>query len=271
MLIIWPALAIAIVQGLAEFLPVSSSAHTTVVAALVHLPAAEAHMIDAAANCGTLAAILVYFRAIAISLVQNIPQSFRALGRRQPDWGLGLVLATVLAMLLGGMIKFLVGPVSQNWATIGAMSLVFGVILFIADRMPQRRFDPNQPPSYFNMMWLGCAEGLSVLPGVSRSGITLTAARIFQMERWAAYELSFVLAIPVTVAAIILNLLSGFAKGASLSLNSFFIPAIVSFCLGIMMLLLMKVWLKRHTFQFFALYRIVFGGIMLVVFFAFRS
>ncbi|MER3453174.1 MAG: hypothetical protein C4344_05935 [Acidimicrobiia bacterium] len=199
------AIVLGIVQGATEFLPVSSSGHLVLVPwllgwnELARDPGLN-KTFDVALHIGTFAGAAAYFRA---DLVRYARAGLRALGRRPagPDarmaWLLAVsaVPAAVVGGLFGGAVEERLG---QPWL-VGSMLVVFGLVLFVADRLPGRR--DAMTFGLRDAVVMGTAQALALQPGVSRSGVTISAARWLDFERDAAARLSFLMSLPVIAGA----------------------------------------------------------------------
>ncbi|MEN8128712.1 MAG: undecaprenyl-diphosphate phosphatase [Pseudomonadota bacterium] len=192
-------LVLSLLQGLTEFLPISSSAHLILVPVLTHWED-QGLVFDVAVHVGTLLAVMLYFQ-------QQLRQMFFAWlgslrGRGSPEanlaWAvlLGTVPVGLAGLLLGDLVEsYLRSPLIIATATIG-----FGLLLWWADVRSRRRRDEYQI-NWKDVLIIGCAQALALIPGTSRSGITITAALAMGLTRKAAARFSFLLSIPVIVLA----------------------------------------------------------------------
>ena len=226
---------LAAVQGVTEFLPVSSSGHLILIPALTGWPD-QTLIADTAVHVGTLAAVLVYFRR---EVGQVLLGMVRLLQRR-PDAGSRLfgllVAATVPVVVAGAVLEYANLDGSLRSAEVVAwMTLVFGVVQILA-----------------------------LVPGTSRSGITMTAARMLGFERRDAARFSMLLSIPAILAA---GVLEGWelarTDDAQLTLDALF-AAVLSFGFALIAISALMAWLQRATFTPFAVYRVVLGAGLLV-------
>lgn len=248
------------IQGLSEFLPISSSAHL----ALAHWltgwgDPAQNVPFDVALHLGTLVAVLAYFRSDWIALARG---SIAAIQRRTvtPELAqLGiLVLATIPAVILGLLFKERFEAMHQ-WPPLMAATLAgVGLLLFALDRRPVgTRTEPGARRGFL----IGTAQALALVPGVSRSGITIAAGLALGMTRRAAARFSFLLSTPAILGAAVLNA-KDMSAGEPLVLASGLVAAGVSGYLAIGFLLR---HLSRVGFLPYALYRIVLAVVVLAV------
>lgn len=253
---------LAVVQGVTEFLPISSSGHLILVPALTDWPD-QGRMIDVAVHVGSLAAVMVYcwrpLGRMALGLVTAL--------RGRGSAGLRLLLQTVLATLPVVAAGFVVARFGGDllrgvevvaWATLG-----FGILLWLVDRsaMTVRQIDHI---GYGGALFIGLAQVLALIPGTSRAGITMTAGRILGMERAAAAEFSLLMAIPAILGA---GALEGYdlARAGNWALTAdALIAAGLAFVSALVAVVVMMAWLRRASFMPFAVYRLLLGGGLLV-------
>lgn len=195
---------LAIVQGLTEFLPISSSAHLILVPLLLNWPD-QGLAFDVAVHVGSLTAVLFYFRHEVLSILTSWGQNLSG-GRLTNDARLGwwIILATIPAVVIGYFTKGLVetelrSPWVIAWATIG-----FGLLLGIADRV-QSRDKTEYQLGPVQVLVIGFFQALALIPGTSRSGITMTAGLLLGMTRQAAARFSFLLSMPIIFASGVLQ------------------------------------------------------------------
>jgi undecaprenyl-diphosphatase len=196
----YQVIVLSLVQGLTEFLPVSSSAHLILVPELLGWPD-QGLAFDITVHLGTLVAVLVYFRA---DLKHMISDFFRALcGKGFSMWAKlfwAIAVATIPVGLGGLFLHTIVETHLRSPLVIAGTTLGFGLLLWLADSFGRR----NRPLSALNwrdVCVIGCAQAVSLIPGTSRSGITLTAGLGMGLDREAAARFSFLLSIPVIILA----------------------------------------------------------------------
>lgn len=194
----WEALLLGIVQGLTEFLPISSSGHLVLTNYLLGV-VNESLVFEVSVHLGTLVAVIVYFRR---DLLQVIRDFFAGGEMRRVGWL--LILATVPTAIIGLAFKdtFEAAFASPRWASGGL--LVTSLILFLAERV-RREGRPMAKTRWGTALLVGFFQGLAIMPGVSRSGSTIGAGLFGGMERDAAARFSFLLAIPAILGAAVLN------------------------------------------------------------------
>lgn len=253
---------IAIVQGITEFLPISSSGHLILVPTVTG-EADQGLVIDVAVHVGTLLAVCLYLWRDLARMTMGTLRGLR--GRRDPGFRLALqiILATLpvvgagylLSRYFGGMPR---SPEIVAWATLG-----FGILLGLIDwiGMTIRRIEHMR---YGEALLIGLAQVLALIPGTSRSGITMTAARMLGYERSEAARFSMLLGIPTILAAGTLIGLELYEAGdAQLTVDAV-VAGALSFVAALVSIVLMMGWLKRASFLPFVLYRILLGGGLLI-------
>ena len=249
---------LTLVQGVTEFLPISSSGHLVLVPIFTGWPD-HGLIIDVAVHVGTLFAVILYFWRDIIAMLKGMVMVAR--GRKDPYAKLSglLVLATIPVFAAGYGLKYygVDGLRSLNviaWTTLG-----FGVVLWIADKvgMTLRRVEHL---GVSDAIIIGFAQVLALVPGTSRSGITMTAARILGMERSDAARFSMLLSIPTIIGAGALSALDLYRIGyLHLTVDAIFVAGL-SFVTAMVAISFLMTWLRRSSFAPFAIYRIFLGG-----------
>jgi undecaprenyl-diphosphatase len=258
---------LAVVQGITEFLPVSSSAHLILVPHLAGWPD-QGVAIDAASHLGTLAAVLAYFWRDVWHLITGFLRLVS--GRRdsagRPDrWGLMavyIVISTVPLLIVGFAIDRYAGDALRKMAIIAWTMPIFGIVLYLADRfaVALRRLEDLR---FGHAITIGCAQALALIPGISRSGITMVTARLLGFERAEAARFSFLLSIPASAAAGAYETLKMIRAGDTAMLQDATAVAVLSALTGILAIAFLMVYLRRATFAVFAIYRVLLGGVLL--------
>ena len=206
----WQALTLGVVQGLTELLPISSSGHLILVPWLGDWRYLAEHpgfnkTFDVALHLGTLVAVVAYFRHDVVRLVAAWVRSLRRRAIEGPDERVAwlVAIATVPAAIAGAAGESVIEEhLGQPWQ-IAIFLAVFGVVLWIADRAAEQR--ELSELNLWAALGVGIAQALSLMPGVSRSGITITAGRVLGLTREAAARLSFLLLIPIVLGAVLLK------------------------------------------------------------------
>jgi undecaprenyl-diphosphatase len=257
-------IVLALVQGLTEFLPVSSSAHLILVSELLGWPD-QGLAFDIAVHLGTLVAVLVYFR-------QDLCQmgaGFLAVLQRKKITAeakklLHIALATIPVGLVGLMIRQMDPNYFRSTLVIAFATIGFGLLLGVADRRGRRQRALNEMKAW-DVLMIGCFQALSLIPGTSRSGITLTAGLFRGFSREAAAQFSFLLSIPVIILASGLEIIKLTNSSVVVDWNALGLGAVIAalsgyFCIHYFMKMLEKVGVLP-----FVIYRL-FLGVFLIGF-----
>ena len=257
------ALALGLIQGLTEFLPISSSAHLALTPWLFNWRAFGLAF-DVALHVGTLLALLWYFRERWVALARAAVRLLR--DRRVTDGDTRLLALIVIATIPGGLAGKLLEQYAETTfrspALIGTMLALMGVALWMVDRRaPAAR--PVAALGYRDALLIGLAQVFALLPGVSRSGATITAGRALTLDRPAAATFSFLMSMPITLAAVLFKMPDALrSAGAGLPLIAGVVAAAVSGWLAIAVLLR---YVQRRGYGIFAVYRLILAGIVFLV------
>ena len=251
-------LVLAVVQGITEFLPISSSGHLVLTSQLMGWPD-QGLIIDIAVHAGTLLAVILYFWRDIWMIVAGTASALT--GRPAPGFKLlvFVVIATVPIVAAGYFGLSYIKTVARSIELIAWTTLGFGILLGVVDWlcMTVRRMEHL---TYLGVIFIGCAQALALLPGTSRAGITMTACRALGMERREAARFSMLLSIPAILGATTLASLELYESGnVALSMDAA-IAAALAFVTALIAIAAMMQWLMRATFTPFVIYRIVLGG-----------
>jgi undecaprenyl-diphosphatase len=268
----WQAFALGIVQGATELLPISSSAH------LILVPwAADWHVLqdddefnqtfDVALHLGTLAAVAGYFWRDVVRLVAAWFRSVRRFAVSAGDERLAwvVVIATVPAAVVGALGEsFIVNRLGEPWQ-IAILLAVFGIVLLVADRRPARR--GIETVGLKEGLGIGIAQSLALAPGVSRSGITISAGRFLGLDRDAAARLSFLLLIPTTLGAVVWKGVTDVVLGDLPAgwEGPFVVGVLAAAASGLLAIVFLLNFVRRHTYAPFVVYRLVVAAVVLMV------
>ena len=250
---------VAAVQGLTEFLPVSSSGHLALIPLVTDQPY-QGRAIDVAAHVGTLGAVLLYFRHDLLAMLLALRPGGDATQRQ-------LVMMLVLATIPVFVVGFIVNEIDPAWLTsihiLAAANLVFAGALWHADRIG--RVTASLPDMRLKgAVLIGLAQCLALIPGASRSGVTMTAARYLGFDRLAAARFSLLLSIPTIAGAGLLKGLDIIADGdATLGMDAV-IVAVLSFGFALAAIGWMLRWLARADFRIFVWYRLALGAALML-------
>jgi undecaprenyl-diphosphatase len=259
-------LVLALIQGLTEFLPVSSSGH------LILVPAAtgwtdQGLAVDVAAHVGTLVAVLIYFWRDVGRMLAGLARLL--LGRVDGGAKLAgfLLIGTVPALVAGYFVDKYFVSILRHVVVVGWTLIGFGLLLWLADRigLTIRRVEHM---TVGQALFVGLAQALAFIPGTSRAGITMTAARLVGYERAEAARFAFLLAIPAIAAA---GLWKGYQlaqTGAPEQIEAALLTGGLCVLTGLFAIAFMMQWLKRANFTVFVVYRLLLGGLILYLVYA---
>jgi undecaprenyl-diphosphatase len=263
------AVVMGVVQGLTEFLPVSSSGHLIIVPYLlgIHDPFLISLEFSVILHIGTLVALLLYFRADWFRLV---PAFIAAIRDRSlagdPDRRLAalLAVATVPALILGFLLHDLENVIREV-GLVAVTLVVGGAILWLAERTGSRR-RMALDLSFAQALAIGGAQAIALIPGISRSGISISAGLFAGLQRAEAARFSFLMATPVTAAAAayeVLQVVRG--EGAPLQVGPMAAGLLTSFVFGVLAIAALLRFLRTRSTDVFVAYRVVLAAIVLVV------
>lgn len=259
------AIVLGIVQGLAEFLPISSSGHLILVPWLAGWPS-HGLTFDLALHLGTSAALLGYFWRDWLALAQGVLAGLTsAKARQSDDWRLAwlIVLGCIPAAVVGVLFEDVIETTVRQPALIATLLMVFGVVMLVADRVGRKQRVLNQV-TLTDALVIGCAQVLALMPGVSRSGITLTAGLFQGLDRSAAARFSFLLSAPITIAAALFKLRILLREPLSGSEVVVFLVGIVTAgVVGALAIGFLLRYIQRQPLDAFVWYRLLFGAFVL--------
>lgn len=254
-------LVLAAVQGITEFLPISSSGHLILAGQVMDWPD-QGLTVDVAVHIGSLFAVCLYFWRDMWQMAIGVGRI--ATGRGGPQARLigNIIVATIPIVGAGYFLKDQVETLFRTMEVIGWTTLGFGILLWLADRvgMTIRRVEHIAWPT---ALVIGIAQVLALVPGTSRSGITMTAARFLGMEREDAARFSMLISIPTILAAGLLKGYDVYLAGDLALTVDLGIAAGLSFVTALISIALMMAWLRRAGFGPFVLYRIALGSALL--------
>lgn len=254
---------LALVQGITEFLPISSSAHLILVPELFGWPD-QGLLVDVAVHVGTLGAVLVYFWRDVRDMAVGVIDLLR--GRLSPRARLVLlvVTATLPVLAVGAVLADQMMESLRDIRVIGWTTLVFGIALYGADRLggAKRTIAAMRVP---DAVVIGVAQVLALVPGTSRSGITMTAARALSLDRTDAARFSLLLSMPTILGAGVLAGLELHSRGDTALEAAAVTAAGLAFVSALAAIALMMAWLRRATFLPFVVYRVVLGLALLAI------
>lgn len=255
-------IVLALIQGLTEFLPVSSSAHL-ILGGKAFGWADQGLVFDVATHLGTLFAVLVYFRKELISMARSWFTPVQSEDdRRNRSMVVYLAMASIPALLVGFLARDLVELYLRDVRIIAWTTIGFGLLLWLADTMGARSRD-IQGMTLKSALLIGLAQMFALIPGASRSGVTITAGRMLGFSPDAAARFSFLLAIPVVAAAGAYGALRVATGDAPIDWMQFMLALLFAALAGWVCIAVFLALLKRVGLMPFVIYRLALGAVLL--------
>ncbi|MEV4367545.1 undecaprenyl-diphosphate phosphatase [Nonomuraea sp. NPDC049637] len=254
------AVVLGLVQGLTEFLPISSSAHIRVVSAFFGWQDPGAAF-TAVIQLGTEAAVLIYFRKELWEIISTWVRSLfdRELrGHWAARMGWYVIVGTLPIGVLGLAFKDQIETVFRDLRVVGTTLIVFGCILWFADRTARNKLTLEKHLSFTHAIVYGFAQALALIPGVSRSGGTITAGLLLDYRREDAAKYSFLLAIPAVLASGAFEL-KDIGEGQAPAWGPTILATLISFAVGYAAVAWFLKYISTHRFTAFVIYRILLG------------
>lgn len=256
---------LGLLQGLTEFLPISSSAHLILLPLIAEWQD-QGLALDVAAHIGTLIAVIIYFRVdiknIISSGIRSVPWHDNNINARL-FWF--LCLATIPILIVGFLGHDFVAKYFREPLIIAVATIFFGLLLWWADKKGKRNRD-NETLCLKDIIWIGLAQVLALIPGTSRSGITITAGLMLGLDRKTAARFSFLLSIPVIIFAGSYETLLLIRSGGTTDVISFAIVFIFSWLAAWLTISLFLRFIEKTGMLPYVVYRLLLGTILLYLF-----
>ena len=262
------AIVLGIVQGVTEFLPISSTGHLRIVPAFLGWEDPGAAF-TAVTQLGTMAAVLLYFREDLLRIARAWLRSLRdRSARSELDARLGwyILLGTIPIGIFGVLFKDRIETGARDLYLIGVALIVAGLVLLLAEKVGKRDRSMEQIETKDGFV-VGMAQALALIPGVSRSGATITAGLFMGLDRSSAARFSFLLSVPAVVLSGLLELgsiLSG-EEGQDTGATALIVATVFAFLSGYAAIALLLRYLSNHTMVIFVVYRVALGALVLVL------
>ena len=261
---------LGIIQGIAEFLPISSSAHLIIFREIFGIGSSISSNIelsfDLALHFGTLLAIIIFFFKELWSLLINGLTKGNKTKEGKLFWF--LILATIPAGIVGVLFEDIFDSFFRQQLWLIALALIImGIIIYLVDKKSKTNMNMKDM-KWYQALIIGCAQIFALIPGFSRSGTTITASRALGINREDSAKFSFYLSVPVVAGATLFSLI----KDNTLTIISenlaiFGIGILISFIIGLLCISFLLKYIKRHDFKIFMIYRIVLGVLVLAMLF----
>ncbi len=279
------AIFLGIIQGVAEFLPISSSGHLAIFEKIFHMDEAG-FSFDVFLHMGTLVAVFaVYWKDIlrlivdgigiiidasvnALSFLKSLrtkeaPVYRRVIKNAYRKFALLIIVSTIPTAIIGYLGKELMDKASDTLIVPGICLMITAILLFMSDQIPDGDKTPKKT-SYFNAVFIGVCQGIATLPGISRSGTTITSGLLCGLRRDFAVKYSFIMSIPAIIGAMMLEIPDMGRDIALTSASCYVAGAVVSAIVGYICIRTMLVVVRNKKFKYFAYYCAVVGLIAVI-------
>jgi undecaprenyl-diphosphatase len=261
-MMIWKTVLIGIVEGLTEFLPVSSTGHIILAEELLHFEGPPGKVFEIVIQLGAILAVCVLYRAKIIATVSGVL-------RREPvslKFATAVIVAFLPAAIVGVALHKYIKVLLTKPIVVAVALIVGGIAILVIEKLAQRpRIKSVDDMDWKTALYIGICQCLAMIPGVSRSGATIMAARAFRVDRATAAEFSFFLAIPTMLGATVYDLYKNWAtldwNGSGLIL----LGMVVAFFTALIVVQAFVAFISRHGFGIFAWYRIAIGALALII------
>lgn len=259
---------LAIIQGIAEFLPISSSAHLLIFRDLFGIGSATITgdiglIFDIALHFGTLLAILVYFFKDFLEMfIKGFSKGIKD-EKGKILWY--IVIATIPAAIAGVLFEDVIEDfVRTNFIIIGSALIIMGIIIYLCDKyLKEEKSIKNM--KIIDAIIIGCSQVFALIPGFSRSGTTIASGRCLKLNREDSAKFSFYLSAPVVLGAVVLSLIKGNnIELIANNLSIFVVGVVIAFISGLLCIEFLLKYIKKHDFKIFMWYRVILGIVVII-------
>ena len=251
---------LSLIQGITEFLPISSSAHLIIIPEFF-LNINSSRGFDVSLHFGSLLAVIYYLKKDLIKIISD------TIYLKKDNEGCiilkNLIISTIPVIIVGFLVHISNFDIIRSLEVIGWTTLIFGILLGIADRN-LKVIKYFQSLSLKDALVIGIAQTLAIIPGVSRSGIVITAGLYMGFSRYDASKYSLLLSIPVIIAATTLESINLFIEKGFFFNNEMIMGIILSFCAALITIRLFMNWINKASLKIFVTYRVILGIIILI-------
>ena len=256
----FPVILLAIIQGITEFLPVSSSAHLIIASDFIEFTY-ENIALDVSLHLGTLLAVIVYFRSDILLIMSGIIDS-QSKGR---NTAIQIFIATVPIVIFGGL-AFMTGIVDhfRNIQVIALSTIIFGIVLYYADIQNDKKTKTIDELKIRESFIIGLLQVLAIIPGTSRSGIVYSGGRFLNISRIEALRFAMLLSIPTILLSAFIPTYKFIENPSSDFLLTGTLGSIISFATAYLSISLLMNWVRKFSMAPFVIYRIILGSALLI-------
>jgi len=256
------AAILGLLEGATEFLPISSTGHLIIAQDLLHYDSDAAKVFTIAIQLGAILAICWHYRDKIFSVVKGLPSDSSA-----QRFAANLIIAFIPAMVFGLLFHKLIKEYLFSPLTVAGALIVGGFVILLVERYkPAPRIHSVDDIRWSDAIKIGLAQSVALFPGTSRSGATIMGGMVFGLSRTAATEFSFFLAIPTMFAAVAYDLYKNAGQLHSEDMGMIAVGFVMAFISGLAAVRFLLRYVSSHSFVGFALYRIVFGSLVLLYF-----
>lgn len=269
------AIILGLIQGLTEFLPISSSAHLRIAGEFLPSATDPGATFTAITQLGTELAVILYFRKDIARIISRWFKQFgrpggryaEVIDRDDPDVKLGwlIILGTIPIVIVGFLAQDYIRSTFRSLWLVAIVLIVFGIVLGLADLLAKRAHELREL-TYRDGLIIGAAQMLSLVPGVSRSGSTITAGRLLGYTRPAAARFGFFLAIPAVFGSGLYELVHSFGEPEGVyGYAETAVATVVAFAVGYAVIAFLMRYIEKRSFLPFVIYRVVLGLVLIVL------
>ncbi len=256
---------IGLVQGITEFLPISSSGHLILISSLTEWKD-QGIFTDIAVHVGTLGAVIIYLRQYIMNIIIDFFSFKKNYFEINNLWGIKIIMATIPALLVGFFVYEYLIDYFRNIIVIAWSSIIFGIILFLADKKKHSN-KKWEDLNFLEVIIIGIFQVFAFIPGASRAGVTITGARILNIKRESSAIFSMLLSIPIIFSSLTLAIIDiDELNSRELSLMDPILATIVSFITALISINFMMKILQFTNFNIFIIYRIILGITLLTIY-----
>ena len=262
---IWQSIVLALIQGVSEFLPISSSAHLILVPKLSDWPD-QGLAFDVVVHLGTLVAIVYYYRCLIYTLLLDFYSSIHERARvGESDLAWGVLFASIPVGLAGWLFKETIETQLRSTDVIAITTIGFGLLLGLASYLNSKRYTLRTRITHWDVMLVGLAQALALVPGTSRSGVAITAGLLLGLSKQSATRFAFLLAIPVIVFSTGYMLFELYQNQASAAIDLLLIGFVVSALTAYFSIVFFIKLLDLIGMMPFVIYRLALGALLLLL------
>lgn len=268
-MIIFYAIILAVVQGITEFLPISSSGHLVILHDYLQMGSIDSLTFDVALHVGTALALIIYFYKDIKKYFKAFLRMFRCfnIGQEEQKTVLNLIIATIPAALVGFFLESIIEGYFRNSLVVAINLIVVGILFFIVEKYSKKKIH-YEGLSLVESFIIGCSQCLALIPGVSRSGITIITGMSLNMKRDEAARFSFLLGIPIILGAGVKKIIDfDFSQITVQESYLLIIGIVVSLLTGYFVVKFLLNFLQKRSLNIFGWYRIILGILLLILLF----